>query len=172
MANRSTSSLRAKRERGEFRGDEQAYVRLGRTQTRVLVGEDDLSDWTDEELRRGCRAIRRNGRYTGRFTNKKPDVVPKKMHDELVRRTMSKANALLNENLLKAVECLVEIITDPQSENKDRIKAAQLVMDRVMGKAPERIEVRSDAPWLLALQGGIVSVDNEADVIDVEDEEE
>jgi hypothetical protein len=156
------AGLRKKKAReGSLRGDEQAFVRVSTTATKILVGDDDLSEWTDEELRRGRRMVRKAGRNQGRFVGRDPIVVPKKLHDELVRRTMSKANALLNENLLAAVQCLIEICTDKQAEDKDR----------VMGKAPDKVEIRMDAPWLLALQGGIVSVNNDADVIDVGEDE-
>src|SRR5678816_4765825 len=83
----SPSALRRKRERGEYRGDERALVRVGTAGTAVLAGEDDLSEWTDEELKRGRRAVQ-VGANKGKFLGKEPIVVPKKLHDELVRLSL------------------------------------------------------------------------------------
>ena len=45
-----------------------------------------------------------------------PKVIPKAIHDELVKRKMSAAYDLLADNVLKAVEVLVEVACDPKAE--------------------------------------------------------
>lgn len=123
--------------------------------------------WDDEELVRGMRKDK-----TGIFRGRPPVLVPKALHDEMVRRQMSRAMELLQDNLCAAVEVLVSIATRPTAEDKDRIVAAKLIIDRVLGKTPERVQLNlgDPPPWLKALTGGIVSVENEGDVIDVEEE--
>lgn len=168
----SPAALQKKREEGTLRGDERAFVRVGASASMVLAGEDDLSEWSDEELKRGMRCVQAGPRK-GRFIGKPPVVVPKKLHDELVRRTLSKANMLMLENSERAVQVLVAIVDDETIDAKDRLVAVRMILDRVMGKAPERIDfsVSGDPEWLQALRGGIVSVENEADVIDVDDDQ-
>lgn len=172
---RASSRLRAiqgRAEEGKTHGEERALVRLGTSSTRVLTGQEDLSEWEDEELRRGQRKDR-NGRFTGRA----PVVVPKALHDELVRRTLSKANETMLTNLGVAVEALVEVIKGKDVEEKDRLRAIGMIMDRVMGKPQERVEITGDTPkWQVAIQAGIVSIDGsmlggtpEGEVLDVDE---
>jgi hypothetical protein len=149
----SPKALREKRDRGELTGRERALVRVGKTSTKVLTGEDDLSEWDDEELRRGRRRA-----ASGNFRGADPKVVPKALHDELVRRTMDKAAKLLHDSLEAAVQVLCELVLDPDIEAKDRLRAVQMIMDRTMGKAPDKVEVTADMkPWEIALRGGIVN---------------
>jgi hypothetical protein len=112
-------------------------VHVGKTNTAILRGDDDLAQWTDEELMRGQRKGR-NGRWTGR----KPKVVPYAVHEELTRRRLSKAYELLRDNLVTAVEVLIDIATDKDAPPAVQLRAAEIVMERVMPKQPVQIELR------------------------------
>ena len=157
--NSTQEAIRAKAERGEATGNERALVRIGKSNTRILTGQDDLSDWSDEELRMGQR-MNRNGTFVG----KQPKVVPKALHDELVRRTLNNANNLMRDNLEEAVRELVGIATSEAVEAKDRLRAISMIMDRVMGKSPEKVEISGQSPWLVALQAGVVNVNGDGTV--------
>lgn len=133
---------------------ERAYVQMGKRNTKIITGQEDLSEWDDEELRRGQRRDR-----NGRFQGAPPKVVPKAVHDELVKRTLSKAQQIMHDSLEDAVTMLKDIATNPLVEEKDRLRAINMIMDRVMGKPQEKIEVKSDTPpWQVAIQAGIVSI--------------
>lgn len=167
----SPGAIAAKAARGETDGTERALVRMGRSNTRVITGQDDLSEWTDEELRQGQRYDK-----NGRFQGKAPVVVPKVLHDELVRRTLISANDLMRDNLEDAVKMLVKLAKSPGVEAKDRLRAISMIMDRVMGKSPDKVEISGQSPWLIALQAGVVHVNGddeptEEDVEDIEDAE-
>jgi len=165
MGNRphGLATLKRKAERGEADGTERALIRVGARNTAILIGEDDLSDWDEEELRRGQRRDK-----NGRFQGQPPKVVPKAIHDELVRRTLAKAEELMRENLYTAIEALVEIITGQDTEDRDKLKAIDMIMNRVMGKTPDRIQFSGAMkPWEIALRKGIVSTDD--DVLDIDD---
>jgi hypothetical protein len=152
VTQRSPSALKRRRLAGEH-VNERAHIRVGKTSTKVLTGEDDLSEWDDEELRQGRRRA-----ASGTWRGRKPTVVPKALHDELVRRTLDQAAILLRDNLGAAVEVLVELVTDEGIEAKDRLRAVQMIMDRVMGKAPDKVELTAEMkPWEIALRGGIVN---------------
>lgn len=156
--NSTQSAIKAKVERGEATGNERAVVRIGAAATRIITGQDDLSEWDDEELRMGQRRDK-NGRFQGRV----PKIIPKAIHDELVRRTLSDANELMRENLPAAVQVLVKLAKSNAVEPKDRLRAVNMIMERVMGKSPDKVEISGTSPWLVALQGGIVTVDNDAE---------
>lgn len=140
---------------------ERGLVRVGVNTTNILCGDDDLSTWDDEELKAGRRKDK-NGRFSGR----PPVVIPKVLHDEMVRRTLSKVEELMRENLYACVETITEIAQDTTVDAKDRIAAAKIVIDRVMGKDPIRIETTVKKRWEMALEGAIVSI-GESPVIDL-----
>jgi hypothetical protein len=148
---------------------ERKPVHIGRVNSGILSGEVDLSSWDMEELRRGQKKDR-NGRWVGR----PPKVVPKKIHDELVKRTLDDARRLFNDNLLAAVQVLIEIVENPDTDTRERLKGIQMIVDRAMGKAPETVKLNVDAPWVGAINAGIVSIGEtiDADSHDVDDEEE
>lgn len=149
------TAIAAKAARGEATGDERCLVRIGAGNTRILTGQDDLSTWSDEELREG-RKRDKNGGWQG----KAPVVVPKALHDELIRRTLMEANELMREDLVTAVQMLVQIATSEACEAKDRLRAISMIMDRVMGKSPDKVEISGQSPWLVALQAGVVNIGN------------
>lgn len=124
-----------------------ARVGVGKTNLAILSGELDLSTWSEEELLRAQRKSKR-----GTWEGRPPKLVPKAIHDELVRRKMSQAHDLLRDNLIAAVGVLVEIAKDGEAQDSDRIKAAQLIIERVMGKTPERVQLEVAPPWALAIQ--------------------
>lgn len=126
------------------------HIRVGKTNEAILNGDMDLTAWSEEELLRGQRRA-----HTGRFTGRPPKVVPMAVHNELVRRRMSKAADLLNESIVDAVLLLRQVVTDEEAAYTDRIKASQLILDRVMGKAPERIELSLEPPWATALRAAM-----------------
>lgn len=155
--NSTPNALRRKRELGNDHGSERALLRIGPSSTKVLTGADDLSEWDDEELRRGKRRVQQ-GRFAGRFMGKDPVVVPKALHDELVKRTLAEATKLFYENVVEAVQILVDLIRDEDVEPKDKLRAIAMITDRAMGKAPEKVEISGEmAPWEIALRGGIVN---------------
>lgn len=134
----SAKRLREGHEAGEDVSDSRAIIRMGKANTRILTGQDDLSVWDDEELLRGQRKDK-----NGRFQGKPPVVVPLAVHREITRRQMEKAAILMRDNVAEAVQVLVDIMTGADSEDRDRIKAADMIMNRVMGTAPVKVEVEA-----------------------------
>lgn len=137
-------------------GGGRALVRVGEGMTNVLIGKDDLSTWTDEELRRGRRMTKH-----GDFRGRDPVIVAKAVHDELVKRTLSEAEELLRTNLNKALQVLVEIMGDDNVDAKDRLRAIEMITSRAMGKEPQKVELEVEAPWQSAIAEAIVSMPDE-----------
>lgn len=132
--------------------DGRGLLRISAAAADAVDNPELIRDWDDEELRRGRRKDK-NGRFAGRD----PIVVPTNCYREMMRREFAKANQLMGENLVKAAQALTNIIESPMSEDKDIIKAAQLLLDRVMGKNPDKLDVSFKTPMYVGLlAGGIV----------------
>lgn len=132
---------------------------VAKTQVGVINGDEDLGTWTEEELERG----QRRG-SDGRF-RKPPVLIARQVHDELVRRRLAKAYDLLRESVYDAVALLREIITDAEADPALRLRASELVMDRVMGRAPTHIDVdvqTNSAPWQRLVASAIVATEDQA----------
>jgi hypothetical protein len=129
-------------------------VGVGRRNAAIINGEEDLTKWSDTELQKGMRRDR-NGSFTGR----PPRIVPAAVHQELVRRQLSKAQSLLNESVVDAVLLLREVVKNEDADYGHRIKASSLIMDRVMGRAPEHITLSIDPPWALAIKQALVDAE-------------
>lgn len=128
-----------------------SHARVGKTNAAILAGETEvLSEWSEEELLRGRRRD-----VHGRWSGRPPKLVPRAVHDELVRRKMSEAHDLLRDNVVAATEVLVSLATDQDADAAVRLKAATTILDRVLGKAPERVELAVEPPWATALQAAI-----------------
>ncbi len=138
-----------------------AKIRVGGATARILAGDEDVRAWDDEELLRGHRRDK-NGTWVGR----PPKVVPKMVHDELVRRKLRKAYELLADSVEAAVRVLVEIATDPQAEPAVRVKAATTILDKALPPKPVDVHLTHEPKWQLALEGGIRSVGSVGRTID------
>ena len=115
---------------------ERRRMRLGPTNSRILRGAEDLSQWEEEELYRGQRRDK-----DGHFRGRKAKVVSLAVHREITRRQMQKVQEHLRDNILQAAEALTEMIHNPNVDDGAKVKAITMVFDRVLGKAPEKVEV-------------------------------
>jgi len=163
-------------------------IQVGTRNTKILEGEEDLSDWDVDELIRG-RKRDRNGHFSGR----PPSVVPQKIHEELMRRTLSEVTEIIREAAVPAATKLSEMVQQEldiyqddegriQQERLDptQLRACQEVLERVLGKAKERIEISAEIkPWERAV-GTVTIVGTredadeiiDAEIVDEEDIEE
>ena len=97
----------------------------------LLDGTLSVEELDDEELARGYPRAS-DGTFRG-----KPSVVPTSVHQRIQRELFRRAGEQLKTNLIGAVEAMTKIATDPEVSAGDRMKAAQWVVERVMGKTPD-----------------------------------
>jgi hypothetical protein len=138
------------------RRDGRASVMVSATTAGIINGEVDLSIWDHEELLRGQRKNKR-----GTWTGRPPVLVPAALHKQLTKRRLQRATALLADSLVDAVLLLRAVINDKRASKLDRIKAAEIVIDRVMGKAKESVQVEM-APWQGMVATSIVGTAEQA----------
>lgn len=104
-----------------------------------------VADMDDEELRCG-RMRDGNGRIPK--VKKTMEMIPRDLYDEMVAEHQRRTHEKFRQQLDAALETMVEIMTDQTAEPRDRADAAKYLMERVIGKTPERVQVAvAKAPW-------------------------
>jgi hypothetical protein len=104
-----------------------------------------VEDLDDEELRLGmCRLP--NGKFPPRA--KRDEHIPRDLYDEMVIEHQRRSNENFRQALDVAIGAMVECVSDPTAEWRDRNDAAKYVIERVMGKTPDKVQVAvTKAPW-------------------------
>jgi hypothetical protein len=120
-----------------------------------MRGDITVEDLDFEELARG-RFRDKNGGFTGR----RPSMVPKDFHDACMREVIRRAQEDMTAALEDVVGALVGIVSGP-AENKDKIAAAKVLMDRVLGKTPEKLEVKAKVTRFEAMLDKVIVDDDE-----------
>lgn len=124
-------------------------VRITEKQVRIIEGEENLDDWTIEELIEGRRG-----------KGRPPTVIPIVIHQELARRVITEARHQYVANLGYAVEKHMAIIRGIEMEERQvpggkkgekewvavdvtpvQLKAILALEDRVMGQPREQVDV-------------------------------
>lgn len=144
---------------------ERHRVALSPSMSRVYRGEDDLSEWTDEELQRGKRKV------NGQFHGPDPKVLPRAIVDELNRRTFQQATSIVRDDVEDAVRLWGDIVRDPEADLALRLEASKEIANRILGKPTERTQVQLSvdrAPWERAIMAGLVGTDAEARELDAD----
>jgi hypothetical protein len=142
-----------------------ASVQLTATAAGVIYDGQSLDTWDDEELMRG----RRRNKH-GTFTGRPAQVVPAALLRELNRRRFSRAHALMADSLVDGALMLRSVINDKKADPADRIKAAELLFNRVLGKPHESVSLEvsgneSTVPWQKMMAGAIVATVEEAGLL-------
>ena len=130
--------------------DGRTKVHLSKTNTALFLGDVDLTTWDDEEILRGQKKAS-NGKWVGR----PPAVVPHAIHEERIRRTMTKAHELLRESTYAAVALLQQVVEDENASYGFRLAAAQQILDRTLPKNQNyHVSVDAQPLFVRLLQGG------------------
>lgn len=117
-------------------------VRLRGRYAMLLQGYIKVEDLDDEELARG-QLKSADGTWRGR----PPKVMPTEMVQAMRREWLGRAEAKLREALMgPGISTLVELAKDKSIDHAVRLRASQTIIDRTMGKVPDKIEVRAEDP--------------------------
>lgn len=112
------------------------WVKVGAKIARLIAGEDDLSDWSDEELLNG-RPADQNGAFSGQ----PPTLIPREVYIEWIRRQMDRGFQDMLGDLREVVAAVRELVTEPDTDDSVKLRAASMIMDRVYGKPREAVDV-------------------------------
>jgi hypothetical protein len=108
--------------------------RVGSRLHDLVTGKITVADLDDEEIIR-LRFKDRNGGWSGRPPALIPTQVAVAMKNELLKR----AGDRLAGHLIAAIERLAIIAAE--GEDRDALVAAKFIAERMLGKAPEKLEL-------------------------------
>jgi hypothetical protein len=118
------------------------WIRVTGRYAMLVQGVIKIEDLDDDELARG-QLKDKNGQFRGR----PPAVIPKEMVQAMRREWLGRAEAKLREALMgPGIGTLVELARDPSVDQAVRLRASQTIIDRMMGKVPDKIEFRAEDP--------------------------
>lgn len=121
--------------------DHDMEIRLRGRYAEFLAGKITIEDLDDEELAQG-----RLKASDGTFRGRPPAVIPTEIVQAMKREWLSRAHSRLQEALLqKGIGTLVELAATAADEGV-RLRAAQAIIERTMGKVPDKIEVAAEDP--------------------------
>jgi hypothetical protein len=122
---------------------------------RYLAGELKVADMDDEELRRG-KWRNEKGTFKGVGGSK---MMPRKFFEELRAETMRRWNAQLVDELEPMRDVLKQIALNPKAPADARHKSAIYLIERVVGKVPEKSEMKVEvAKWEENIEGILTDV--------------
>lgn len=124
----------------------------------IAEGVLELDGWDNEELIRGYRRNR-----DGKF-GKAPKYIPREVQQQAFRILVNRGERRMKEAYLTAIEELVKLAHGAQSE-KVRLDAQRELLNRVVGKVPDKVLVAHDEPWQDILADSLVPV---SDVLPIE----
>jgi len=133
-----------------------ASVRVGAGTVRILTGDEDLSQWTDSDLIKGWR-----GGTRGR--GRPPHMIPREVYDELSRRIVSRTQhqfmaelEITARKLIRVIDGIKESrvkdpvtkkmiwVVKPEDITPLQMKAMDMLLDRVLGKPKERVDIKME----------------------------
>jgi hypothetical protein len=112
-----------------------------------------------------CQLRDKNGFFTGQ----PPQRLPAGARAARKRALMERAGLAFELKVERAAEYLGEVLDDENADVKDRIAAADRILDRGIGPKPQKLEVTAEVkPWEGLVTGILVDVNGEDELNSVE----
>lgn len=97
---------------------------------------EDL-DW--EELVQG-----RLKDSTGKFSGAAPAILPREFHERISQEIIVRADSQFRQNFDGAMQALIGLVTNERTPARERLAAAQYVIERTIGKVPDKTEIKQE----------------------------
>lgn len=120
----------------------------------LLDGDISVHDLDDEEIRRGrCRD--RQGGFSGR----PPTAIPREVSDALRVEFQTRVREVFEQSVHAAQAALLEITNNRRAAAPARVRAAEVLLERSLGKVPDKIHQQVEMKkFEVALSGILVDV--------------
>lgn len=110
--------------------------------TQLCNGDLSVQDLDTEELAKG---MTRNSE--GKITGRGSVMVPRSLAQQMKQELFDRAQSILDEDLVTAAEVLGDIARDIEVEPQHRLKAAGMILERVLGKPADTIHIATEKPY-------------------------
>jgi hypothetical protein len=133
---RSTKATRPddKRLKANLPAERRAAPRQKSRYELLVEGELTVADLDDEEIRRG-QTRNKDGGFSGR----PPKAFPRALHDALRLEFQRRMNQKFQVAVDVAYITLLEVANNPRASADARVKAATALMERGLGKVPDKV---------------------------------
>jgi hypothetical protein len=124
-----------------------------------MTMDEFVNGLSNEELARGQVKAK-----DGTFRGAPPAFVPRAFHRACIGELMRRGKTLWQENYIGAIETMTKIAQGSVkgASARDRLVAAQFVIERLEGKVPEKLIVETDQPWALVINDIVADVTDDA----------
>jgi hypothetical protein len=120
---------------------------------RFCDGELTVSELDDEEVLKG-RFRDRNGLFAGR-----PPNLTARQRRLLDAERMKRQQMKFMDMLSLANKAIEDIFKSPMAKDADKLRAAELILNRTMGTSPQKVEVSlDDKPTFNEVLDGVVEI--------------
>lgn len=122
--------------------DDDFSIRLRGRYAEFLAGKITVEDLDDDELAQG-----RLKASDGSFRGRPPRVIPADMVQAMRREWLARAEAKLRDALMeKGIGTLVALAENEDIDPAVRLRAADKIIERTMGKVPDRVHIAAEDP--------------------------
>lgn len=122
--------------------DDDRYYRMQGRYVDLIEGRILVEDLDDDELSRGQLKAK-----DGTFRGRPPRLIPNELVQAMRREWLGRAEAKLREALLKGgIGVLVELAENDTIDPAVRLRAADKIIERTMGKVPDRVTIATEDP--------------------------
>lgn len=111
-------------------------ISWGQLREGIERGEEDLGRWTLEELER-CQK-RTEGGWVPRKT---PSLIPRAVLQELHKRRYMDVERVIVDAGVPAAQSLASMAEGREKANMARVRACEIILDRMLGKPKETVDV-------------------------------
>src|SRR5687768_1849958 len=98
-----------------------------------IDGVITVEDLDDEELRKGqLRAS------DGSFKGRPPLLIPREFYEAVVREMIERGNTTIRSHMDASIQVIAELMMNKRTPARERLAAAQYILERTAGKIPEK----------------------------------
>lgn len=120
----------------------QGRMTAGERWAALLDGSLTVRDLDNQEIAR--MQVRGAG---GGFDGKRRTYMPSHLAEQFHKESIRRANEMIRTAAPTAIKALLEIGTDPDVKESDRVRALMYVADRALGKTPDVLRVEEGSKY-------------------------
>ena len=146
--------------------------RLGKRWTEVITNvEAGVFTWDEFVATLDASEISRGQLKDkdGKFRGRPPAFVPRGFYDACTKELLKRGRSEWEKAYLGALEAMTKIATKEGAKDADRIKAAQIVIERIEGKTPDKVEIKMSDPFSDLVEGAIAQISEDAAIANAQD---